>query len=181
MTQQVFDAIRFAGLEYTVVGANGSGLFRVADHGFAPQSVCSACWRGAWLQYRVVDEHLQLRRVSTFDDSSAPAFLGRAPIPRSWGVSYDRLAVPVAFTGGLLAARRMVQGRRRGPRPTYSWDYEQVLELSFAAGRLELVLDHSDALRGFRARGLSGTENEAVTPNVYRRSYAEMPDGPWMW
>lgn len=140
MTQQVFDAIRFAGLEYAVVGANGSGLFRVADHGFAPQTVCTACWRGAWLQY-----------------------------------------VSVAFTGGLLAARRMVQGRRYLARPTYSWDYEQVLELSFAAGRLELVLDHSAALKEFRARALGGTENEAVPPSVYRRSYDEMPDGPWMW
>jgi len=89
--------------------------------------------------------------------ASGPRWLvplaGRLPSYESLGpckFHYERLAMPLDYTGGLLLGSGLMRFVYMGHQP--AWQYQQVYELVFEGGRLIAADDRSGAMSVVRAR-----------------------------
>jgi hypothetical protein len=209
MTAQFPDTLRFDYQTFSIAGVNGEGLFHPASLGLTPFSTVTACWRGYVCHYLLADESLLLDGL---DISLAPASRGRfdehgryipspeeaagagAPetVPEINGIrpgpgrflryAYAGLALPVPFTGGLLAADGFIQELyvHMGFHP--AWKYRTVFELIFADGQLRERRDVSERVEHIRdkmkaapltpdPRGTNSAELDAWIRDTFRLSY----------
>lgn len=166
MTAQLPDLFALDGEIHHLAGARGHGLFGPEDHGFAPSCTTTCCWRGYVATYTVLEGRLVLDRLrinngswqgGEYRCSPPPAFGGRAPIPQEPGsvefdLQYAGIALPVAFTGGILIARDFIADLQvhMGFQP--AWKYRQVNELIFDDGALVSRMDVSDKVGADRER-----------------------------
>lgn len=67
MTAQIEDVFQVDGREYSLLGLKGKGLFNADDYGFFPESPHTACWRGYYCEYDVVDGRLLLTELTIRD------------------------------------------------------------------------------------------------------------------
>jgi hypothetical protein len=164
MTAQIPDRLVLDERTYAVAGAEGEGLFDPAAFGLSPAGTCTACWRGYVCQYGIADERLILDRLEVslkrleggdFLSRRGPAINGVEPVAPEgehafFNNVYERLGLPLDFTGELLIADDFIQELyvHMGFHP--AWKYETVLELSFDAGRLLAVRDVSAAMARIR-------------------------------
>jgi hypothetical protein len=162
VTAQVSDTVRYGGLNYSLAGVRGEGLFDPLQQGIAPSGISSDCWRGYYCTYAVEDDCLLLDRlhVGLGKDDAALAKTGNGPaiqsvLPRydvrehCW--EYSLLRITIGFTGGLLLGREYMHELyvHMGFHP--AWKYGQVHELVFDNGRLIEGYDRSAQVEDFRS------------------------------
>jgi hypothetical protein len=180
--------------EWAIVGAAGKALFDPAAHRLEVVPMHTGCYRGYHCGYRVRDAQLQLARVTCGLRGKDVVRIGLGAGPRLYGATFrarlhrtqafdpktgrlgpeeltpagdylvEGLSAPVDFTGGLLLARDFIQELyvHMGFQPAYR--YNTVVELTFEHGRLQVAVDHSDAIARYRER---------------LREFAERPTRPW--
>ena len=63
MTVQTRDRIHYDEEEFTLIGVDGEGLFDPADYGVKVIPISTACWRGFYCVYSIIDNALYLRET----------------------------------------------------------------------------------------------------------------------
>jgi hypothetical protein len=175
MTQQVSDIVMVDGVEYSVTGVGGTGLFDVAEHGIEPGMMSTGCWRGHHCRYAVLDARLVLVRlllghgakVAGREVAVGDALLGGsvADAGDHWfgaRFSVGGMHHPVPFTGTLLLGRDVVS---YPPHMGYAaaWRFAHVLELTVADGAVTATRDLSEQM--------------AETRRAIEQGDADDPDG----
>jgi hypothetical protein len=152
MTAQVPDRVLFEESSFAMTAVDGSGLFDPATHGLSPRPISTACWRGYVCTYTIVERQLVLRDLELGSDGEPPRLAGSTPRHEDPAWRYERLDIPVAFTGRLLMGRGDIAGRpylNMGFWP--AWMYREVRELTLQAGALFTAVDCSRELAEVRA------------------------------
>lgn len=188
MTAQIADSVTIDGIEYSIAGVNGSGLFEPGGVGLEPCAMSTACYRGFICWYALVEDGLVLTRLVLAEGTgrhgkpikSGDEVMG-SPLVRIKGGwlegSYEvaGLASVVEFSGGLLLGADFVEAtyRHMGYHP--AWKYRRVLELVASSGRVTELLDRSEFMAKVRDRvvGGDGLEAESIKQTFtldYRRS-----------
>ena len=117
MMAQTTDQILYREKQYSIVVADGDGLFKAEEHGLHPFAFSMACWIGYYGLYEVAGGALRLKRLyigltgeerEAAEREEGPVLLGVRPkYSQSDGCFvYDDLPETVPFTGSLT------------PRPT---------------------------------------------------------------
>jgi hypothetical protein len=156
MTTQIPDTVRYAENDWRLAGVNGTGLFEPLAHGLRPKSALSACWRGYYCNYALLEHTLELERLEIVaHDGPLPNVYGRAPSTSKspfFAASYASIGQPIEFTGGMLIARGFLKELHVNMGFHPAWKYTDVVEAKFEAGRLTSLTDCSDAMAQVRAR-----------------------------
>jgi len=160
VTAQISDLVRFRGLDYSVAGVSGAGLFDPSAHGITPRMISTACRRGYYCTYVVDGARLTLDTLHVglneedaerAERGEAPLLFGVVPCAEQEGCfAYTSLAAAIYYTGGLLLGRDLIPELyvHMGFHPY--WKFRHVLELLFASGHLVEARDHSAAAEEFR-------------------------------
>jgi hypothetical protein len=163
MTAQINDSVFHRKAEFNIAGISGSGLFEPKPHGVEPFEICTACYRGYYVEYAIDDGQLLLKQVTVglSDSDHTAARAGRGPqlfgLPprydqkaRAW--AYDGLRRPVAFSGGLLLGADFIQELyvHMGFHP--AWKYREVREILFEQGLVTDDFDRSAEMQMLRDR-----------------------------
>ncbi len=142
-----------------------------------PLSVFSACWRGYFASFALIDNRLVLDALDvsllkrTQGKGKPPSYLqllgptinGVAPEGppegdkvRAFNNHYRGLAYHLDYSGGLLLAEGFIRQLyvHMGFHP--AWKYENVIELVFQNGRLVSESDKSSEIANVRARAAAG-------------------------
>lgn len=143
MTTPLADLVELEGRRWTLLDADGEGLFDPAAHGLTPRSPSTGCWRGFRCCYALRGDRLTLAHLRiTLPAAQALPLAGRVPAraggwDAAWGeertVVYDELG-PVDFTGGLLLADGLLRHQVAPHEHGKAWAYERVVELVFERG-----------------------------------------------
>ena len=179
MTTQVLDTVRYCGDVHELVASEGTGLFTPAEHGLSVVMASTACWRGYRCSYAVAGAQLQLETLEAkagryegedFRSVELPAINGRAgavAAGQPFNAVYERLGLPVRFTGELLLGARPVAAvvARLGLAP--AWIYERAWLLRFSDGAMADEADLSEAMAAMRAQYLA-TGAMAAVPALQR-------------
>jgi hypothetical protein len=178
MTAQISDSVRYRGRDFSIAGVNGEGLFDPASVGLKVVMMSTACYRGFYCTYAVVEDALLLDRLTVgfnghdrelAERGEGPRLFGKLPTreqrdcqvvnsktkriepSKYWSdFHYDGLAAPVSFTGGLLIGADFIEEMyvHMGFHPAYK--FRDVHELVFDKGKLVKAVDVSRAMAEFR-------------------------------
>ncbi len=177
MTAQVPDFALVDGIEYSLAGVNGHGLFDPSQNDIKPRAISSACWRGYVCWYELAEGQLRLARLVVGGGTKVGgrrlepgAFLLGEPAAPATGSLWEGcwvvadLTRPVPFTGGMLLGNEFVASTyvHMGHHP--AWKYRQVLEVLVNSGSVTDVVDRSGEMSQLRDRITNGD--------------VEDPDGP---
>lgn len=158
MTAQVPDTVEVDGVDHALVGVAGNGLFEPFAHGAEPRMMHTGCWRGFICHYAVRDDVLHLASLdlgagSLVDGVTAKPgmpWLGAVAEPLGGHVRYRFAALPVPFTGTLLAGDGFVRETYVHMGHASAWQYERVVELVVDGGRVTERRDRSAEMADVR-------------------------------
>ncbi len=158
MTAQIADTILHDGSEFRIAAIENAWPFTPQAHGFEPTMMHPGCYRGYYCQYVVVDRELLLSRLNVAIGTGKPVtWRGIAPkkdahfeFDRSW--TYEHVNLRIEYSGGLVSGDEFLREYYVHMGFQRPHCYRRVLELRFEKGRLQAVLDHSDAMERERAR-----------------------------
>jgi hypothetical protein len=154
MTAQIEDVFQIDGQEYSLLGLKGKGLFNADDYGFFPESMHTACWRGYYCAYDVVDGQLFLTELTIRDAFDRyPPISGVEATPDTDGrharpgqVTYESLREHMSFSGVLRLGKGFHDERYVHMGFQDCDAYDTVLDLRFDKGILVSTTDRSDDL-----------------------------------
>ena len=63
MTAQILDIFIFRGCEFVLVGFAGGHLVEPEDFGMEPDTPYTACWRGFYATYEIIDGEIFLKEM----------------------------------------------------------------------------------------------------------------------
>jgi hypothetical protein len=160
VTTPVADLVELDGRRWTLLDADGDGLFDPVAHGLTPRSTSTGCWRGFRCCYALRGDRLVLAHLRiTLPAAQAVPLAGRVPVraggwDASWGdertVIYDELG-SVDFTGGLLLGDGPLRDQVAPHEPWKALAYERVVELVLERGARVGGGDRSAAVAELRA------------------------------
>ena len=134
MTGQIHDTVIYRGEKYSLVEDSG-GLPTPFDYGLIPGQMHTACWRGFYLTYIILDVRLVLDQLTirTFDNNYPPVN-GIQPVEDNSNKVYQGLNLTLPYTGKLVIAKDFMQEKyiHMGFQPASS--FRTVLELTFENG-----------------------------------------------
>ena len=182
MTAQIPDSLLWDGTEHDIVAIDDVWPFSPREHGLAPVSPHTACWRGYVARYAIASGRLVLRtlRIGTEAAAAARVWCGvqpsRGAADEMW--EYENVDLPVRYSGGMVIATELRSELyvHRGFQPPYA--YEGVLELAFVESRVVSVADRSSGMariRGLleRTGGLPAKVIRRLTARVFAASYED--------
>lgn len=196
MTAQQHDSVVLHnGNTYNIVGVLGGPLFSPDSMRIEPAEINSACWRGLICKYALLDRRLtvsglELGLKSRINGKPLPEgmqVLGETvrvvdlqvlidDEPVSFGmIAYEveGMAIPVAFSGGLLLARDFIDDLyvHMGFHP--AWKYTDVVEALFIEGSVKAIVDRSAAVAGLRTSILNGDLDDPDRGNGSLQAWIE--------
>lgn len=166
MTAQAADSALLHGEHFLVCGVNGSELVTPSQWGLKPEMPSTASYRG-WMAEYQINDRIELANLYAFHDGglpvknrkpNGPVINGIAPqepdargLVIGFNCLYKGLALPIAFTGGLLLGAGLVRGLLTN---VGFWKFEKVYELIFEQGRLLSSADKSEVASTVRDKYL---------------------------
>ncbi len=167
MTAQVGDKYAYNQKVYTVVALSTTFPFHPKAYDLEPHFSCTACYRGYWCEYAIIDDQLVLKDLYLFNrDGKYPPINGvevapqefteydcttgkgkneKKLLPKLFGHRiYKNIDLPIPYTGKILLGRGFLKefyvhmGFQRG------WAYQELIELCFEEGILVESYDLSD-------------------------------------
>lgn len=163
MTAQIDDVLTYRGQDFALVEIEYEPLFEPQQYHLTPHSMSSACWRGFYCVYHIVDGCLQINRLCIgcanmerikVKYGRGTSLCGVYPVydERESCLRYEYLALPIAYTGSLIIADEFIQELyvHIGFHP--AWKYHTVYELVFRDGVLVEEINRSDEMVAIRAR-----------------------------
>ena len=166
MTAQIGDIYKINDKRYSLVARSGNVVFDPKSYGLEPHARCTACYRGYWCEYTILEEELILQNLFIFNkDEHYPPFNGVEVTPPEFN-EYDcdagkgkrkKVTLPahlghrvyrdvnltIPFSGKILLGSDFMQeyyihmGYQRG------WGYKKLIELVFDEGLLMESCDMS--------------------------------------
>lgn len=169
MTAQIDDFFLYDEHSYSVSGISEGSLFDPAILEIKPMSSCTACWRGYFVEYGLVDRHLAVINLHAnfyeegegYQRLQGPTINGVAPTDSKeeydwFNNHYEKINFYLEFSGGLLLADGFIRNLyvHMGFHP--AWKYEKVRELIFENGILVADYDRSEKMAEIRELATSG-------------------------
>ncbi|MGB8355689.1 MAG: hypothetical protein WCD79_17450 [Chthoniobacteraceae bacterium] len=165
MTAQINDSVFHRKIKFSLVGISGEGLFEPEQHGLKPAGGCSACWRGYFTHYTVINDQLFLKDLNVFlsteesttaTQGNGKQLFGIKPVKSTFlgTFSYDNILSPAPFTGGLLLADGFIRELyvHMGFHP--AWKYQTVRELILDNGLIVEEFDRSAGMEKIRIEAM---------------------------
>ncbi|QDU74284.1 hypothetical protein Pan97_12910 [Bremerella volcania] len=192
MTAQIDDYFLYADKSYSVAGISEGSLFDPAILDIQPMGTCSACWRGYFVEYGLVDRHLAVVNLhaSFYEEGEGyrrlqgPEINGIVPTDmqdeHDWfNNHYEKINFHLEYSGGLLLADGFIEELyvHMGFHP--AWKYLQVRELVFENGILIGDYDRSEKMAEIRQmitgdarrEGTSGVPSEEDISTFIERAF----------
>ena len=165
MTAQISDIFKYQNEDYSVVAVSKVIPFKPENFGLEPQMSSTACWRGYWCEYNIINDKFLLNKLYFHNmEGNYPPFNGVEVSPQEFVDSvvynlndkksriekspahsghrlYKNVNLLIPYTGkimlgkGFLSEYCIHMGFQRG------WAYEKLIELSFENGKL---VDYKD-------------------------------------
>lgn len=166
MTAQFGDKYTYRQKSYTVVAISDTFPFRPEAYNLEPHCSCTACYRGYWCEYAIIDDQLVLKNLYIFNrDGNYPPINGveaapqefiecdrstrirrnrKKALPKLFGHRiYKNIDLPISYTGKILLGNGFLNdfyvhmGFQRG------WAYQELIEICFEEGILVECYDLS--------------------------------------
>ncbi len=143
MTAQIGDRFNFDGKEYTMIAMNEPIGFNPRQYGLTPRHTCTACWRGYFCVYNIMQDGIYLNELYINSDEY-PAIEGVMPMVDSEGNEfkymghrqYKGLNIKLPYTGKILVGDGFMVGYYIHQGYQRPWAYENLRELIFENGEL---------------------------------------------
>ncbi len=181
MTTQIESIYRYNDVLYSCLDvSNTGGLFNPKDYGLKPTEIITACARGFWCEYEIINGHLVLQQLHIHDKDNyyppingvsitpkecIPGISGKryvdgqavfTEIPRYYGhETYENLALAIPFTGKLLLAADYYEEYWTFKGYEWPYGYRKLLSLEFENGNLRETHDHSELAQMVRKKLIS--------------------------
>jgi len=165
MTAQITDKICYSGLDFDLIGIAGSGMPTPQDFGMLPVMIHTACYRGFYAAFSVLEEGLVLVSFTLREkDGNYGSIQGSSPSIDEYNIGhYNGLSLPVPFTGKTRIARDFIREMYVHMGFQKPESYRCVFDLDFKAGKLLEAVDISAELEQFRIQ--NGSRSRASTSN----------------
>ncbi|MFX0108263.1 MAG: hypothetical protein ACFE7R_08270 [Candidatus Hodarchaeota archaeon] len=155
MTGQIPDSFKYDGLEFSLVGMKGDGLYTPHDFRLTPRMASTACWRGYIMTYDCVDGQLVLSSMSIRTYDSPSEINGIEPKTdtekyRMFTHHYENLNLKTRFTGSMLLGRDFIQGMYVHMGFQRPIAFRTVLEIHVQDGDIICVNDLSEKMEELR-------------------------------
>ena len=161
MTAQIGDRCRFYGEKFTIVKYRDPIRFDPRDYGMEPESACTACYRGFWCEYAVIEGRVVLENlfINTKNDQYPP-IAGVFPdvvgddmeklIEYMGHHAYHGLYLPVKYTGSFLVGSKFLREFYVHAGFQAPWCWQILKEYIFQDGEIVKTNDHSEYGRKIR-------------------------------
>ena len=156
MTAQISDSFIFNGEDFSLTGFTDKIPFYPGDYAITPKGVSSACWRGFYRIFSIVNNELVLKKFNVNDANienniSGPKINGVKPNLNTKGrsffnKSYENIDLKIAYTGSILIGKGFIRDLyvHMGFHP--AWKFKKVFELTFDKGNLIETIDLSEKM-----------------------------------
>ena len=158
MTMQIKDSLYYTDKSYTIVTCNTPLCFDPREYGVTPTPYTTACHRGHWSEYSILNDQLVLQNLFIYTNSNdypPIANIESVPAPqKSYFPSrhrmYHGLQLPIFYTGKILigsdpTSTHYIKGIRNDP-----WRFKNLIECVFEGGKLVKTIDHSETAEDIR-------------------------------
>ena len=157
MTAQISDGFSWDGKEYELIGISGTDLFIPEDHGFEPEMMHTACYRGYYVEYLIDAGKLILRKMTIRNKENLIVKLGGIEPELGAGLDsgnlcYSDLSILIPFTGKLRLARNFIKKHYIHMGFQKPSAYKTVFDLTFEHGVLVETLNRSKEAERIRGQ-----------------------------
>jgi hypothetical protein len=181
MTGQINDSLIFQGRDFSITAVDGEELFNPQQHGITPGFGTTACYRGYFCSYELVENALQLKQliVSIYSQPLDRIRIkyGKKQIPNLFSITpsikpnqisqivsgycaiYDEIYAPIEFTGNLLIATDFIRSLYVHLGFQAAYKYKEVHELVFDKGFLTQSINRSQEMAEIREKIISLSKN----------------------
>ena len=135
MTVQISDKFEYCKQEVTLLAVESFPLYDPCEHGYKPQAMSTACWRGYVCEYEVARGRLLLKNLRVNDEDK--------------GYLNERIYFPLDYSGKILIGSNL-DGMYSFTGFQESYGFEEVIELSFKEGVLVYRKDYSERAKAIR-------------------------------
>lgn len=188
MTAQISDEIIYQGHSFSLIGIEKEWPFDPKKHGFKPIMISTACWRGYYSKYAIVNADLLLSEFTTGLEDDPPIWREiRAKkvdrVGEAW--IYKNVNLDLNYSGGIIIARNFIREfyvHMGFQRPHC---YEIVYGLMFEKGKLVKVNGFNEEVKSIRERireiRKSEIQNysEKTIEELVRQSFSLTYDYKW--
>jgi len=155
MTAQIHDTIIWKRLDFDIVYFDLT-LFNPLNYGINPESLHTACYRGFYCQYKLINKSLYLHSLTIRNDK------GRYPLingvkselckhkNRITRATYTNLKLPIKKTGVMRIGNGFIRGLFQHMGFQEAIAYNTLMELSFVNGKLQSAKDLSSSAESLR-------------------------------
>lgn len=159
MTTQIKDVFRIGDLDFCLVSISEPINFDPEIYGIIPESSCTACYRGYFCEYEVMDSGIFLRKLCiNAKDNYYPPIEGIGPWLDEEGRWYHEcghhiykgLNIKINYTGKILIGGEKVNWGFQKYGFLDPWAYEHLEELVFENGSLIKRTDQSQTAARIR-------------------------------
>ena len=164
MTAQVSETFVYKGEKYSLIGIDGEGLAEPQDFGMKPVAIHTACWRGFYSTYEIINDGIFLKEMTLSEKKNNYKLInGVKPIIDDlWSATYKDINIRVSFTGTIRLAKDFIQELYVHMGFQKPSAFKTVIDLKFEDGCIVEINDRSKevaAIRGsfkkrYEARGL---------------------------
>lgn len=165
MTAQISDEILFEGNTYSLVAIENEWPFKPSEHGFNPIMMSTACWRGYYCKYDIIDENIFLNELTIRLEDKPPIWRDiKAKKADIFGEAsvYINVNLGINYSGGIIIGRDFIREFyvHMGFRRPHC--YKFVYELGFDNGKLSKISDYSEDIKRIRDK----IRENKITKNI---------------
>lgn len=153
MTAQISDKILFEDSTYSLIAIENEWPFKPNEYGFNPIMMSTACWRGYYCKYDILDGNVFLNELTISLEDKPPTWRGitakRTDIFGEAAV-YTNVNLKIDYSGGIIIGRDFIREfyvHMGFHRPHC---YKFVYELVFDNGKLSKISDRSENMKRIR-------------------------------
>ena len=148
MTAQIGDIYKYNNKECRLVARDSSNLFNPKAFGMEPHAMSTACWRGYFCEYAIIDDELFLEKLCLFNaDGKYPLLNGIKAVKPKFKYAgyyeYRNINMPISYTGKMLVGNEFIREYYIHMGLQKPWAYQELLELVFEDGILLECNDYS--------------------------------------
>ncbi len=185
MTAQVPERVRFEGVEYQLTAVECNWPFSPGDHGFEPEMIHTACYRGFICLYAVDSEDKLVLDELHINQLDRPGeWLGVEPEEdgKEGCLVYRGVDYPIEYSGGIIISTDFIDSLyiHMGYQSPYA--FETVKELIFQEGELQEAEDHSEFMAEIREAMKRGEIEEGSRGEIVsfvNRSFSLSYEDKW--
>ena len=154
MTAQISDTFIFKGEVYDLIGMQGGNLVTPEQFGMHPDMIHTACYRGFYATYKLMEDRLYLRQLTLCEkDGNYLPINGIQPeMNEDAAASYRNLNVQVPFTGQIRLATDFIEElyvHMGFQKPTA---FRTVYDITLENGRVVELKDRSSDMQKKRGK-----------------------------